>query len=363
MLFTYWVNPTLLEPPSAEAWRLQYPGFRIFCDDDVRPLLSPERLQLYDEISLPACKSDVARLVLLREYGGLYMDAHAGPTQPEGLAETIDALASFELVLFCRAYLKKTPDETHLMNGAIAGRRHSLLLDQLIDCAFDHLAKQKAAESATSDYVHYTLWGIAGTWILLKCFFDLSLKPNDLKTEFKDKILVRHLASAGEPGFEVYKFYGYREPGTHWSERQKHERLFVTPNRNIITKYVDNEYMDNEAALLGLVAANPRSIEFPLDLSRFYSRRSLWLQAEEWAVSALARDHNNPEALFHATIAQWRLNRISAAESADIVCRLVESTKALSSWFAEISACLQEAGDIERALIYAEKAVKQPPEP
>jgi hypothetical protein len=226
MLFTYWTNPTLDEPPSAKAWRAQYPGFRIFSDDDVRQLLSPTHLHLYDKIALPACKSDVARLILLREYGGLYIDAHAGPTQGERLAETLDALASVELVLFCRAYMKKSPDETHLMNGAIAGRRHSVLLTQLIDCAFDHLSQQNAAESAASGYVHYTLWGIAGTWILLKCFFDLSLKPNDIKPEFKGMILVRHLATAEEPGFQVYKYYGYRQPGEHWSERQKTECLF-----------------------------------------------------------------------------------------------------------------------------------------
>jgi hypothetical protein len=226
MLFTYWMNPKLDEPPSAEAWRAQYPGFRIFGDHDVRSLLSPARLNLYDRITLPACKSDVARLVLLREYGGLYIDAHAGPAQGERLAETLDALASFELVLFCRAYLKKSPDETHLTNGAIAGRRHSLLLNRLIDCGFDHLTDQEAAESAASGYVHYNLWGIVGTWILLKCFFDLSLKPSDLKPEFKNMILVRHLATEEEPGFQLYKYYGYREPGRHWSERQKTEPLF-----------------------------------------------------------------------------------------------------------------------------------------
>jgi hypothetical protein len=226
MLFSYWTSPTLDEPPSAEAWRAKYPDFRFFRDDDVRPLLSPERLNLYDRITLPACKSDVARLVLLREYGGLYVDAHAGPTQGERLAETLDALSSFELTLFCRAYEKKSRNEIHLMNGAIAGRRRSELLDRLIDCAFDHLTQQSVAEAAAAGYVRYSLWGIAGTWILLKCFFDLSVEPHEIKPEFRKTILVRHLATAEESGFEVYKYYGYREPGQHWSQREKTERLF-----------------------------------------------------------------------------------------------------------------------------------------
>ena len=109
MLFTYWTSPTLEEPPSGKAWRVQYPGFRIFCDDDVRPLLSPGHLHHYDKIALPACRSDLARLVLLREYGGLYVDAHAGPTQGERLAETLDALASVELVFLPGLYEGTSP--------------------------------------------------------------------------------------------------------------------------------------------------------------------------------------------------------------------------------------------------------------
>jgi hypothetical protein len=229
VIFTYWTSPKLYEPPSAKVWRALYPSFRVFGDRDITTLLDPSQLDLYDRITLPACKSDVARLVLLREYGGLYVDAHAGPAQGERLAETLDALSSVELVLFCRAYMKKSPEETHLMNGAIAGRRQSPHMSQLIDCAFDHLKQQDAAESAASAYVDYNLWSIAGTWILLKCFFNLSIRPNSLKPEFDDTILVRHLASAEEPGFQVYKHYGYREPGAHWSERQKTERPFWQP--------------------------------------------------------------------------------------------------------------------------------------
>ena len=227
MLFTYWTSPTLDEPPSVAAWRARYPEFRIFRDQDIRPLLSPERLSVFDQIAIPACQSDIARLCLLREHGGLYVDAHAGPSEAERLAETLGALARFDLVLFCRTFMRKSPEELHLMNGAIAARRHTPLLDMLLDCAFGHLAEHKTAEEATTEHVHYTLWGMAGTWILLKCFFDLSKKPFRLKHEYEDRILIHYQESATlSPGFEMYQFYDYREPGKHWSERQKTERLF-----------------------------------------------------------------------------------------------------------------------------------------
>lgn len=228
MLFTYWTSETLDAPPSLDAWRAKYPGFRVFGDADVLPLLGSDlRRRIYNEITLPACKSDIARLVLLREYGGLYVDAHTGPSDGERLAETLEALATYELVLFCRMYMAKTPEEIHLMNGALVGRRKTPLLDDLINCAFDNLVQHKLAEQATSDHVHYTLWDLAGTWILLKSFFDMSSKPYDLRPEFKGRILVHKMTGEASPGFRVYQFYGYREPGQHWSERQKEERLFT----------------------------------------------------------------------------------------------------------------------------------------
>jgi hypothetical protein len=229
MIFTYWASSSAEEAPSAAAWRARYPEFRVYRDADVRPLLSPDRLSFFDEIAIPACKSDIARLFLLREHGGLYLDAHAGPAEAERLAETLGALAQFDLILFCRSYLKKSPNELHLMNGAIAARQHTPFLDMLIICAFGHLADQRAAEQATTEHVHYTLWGMAGTWILLKSFFDLSKQPFELREEYKDRILVRYLDSPVSPGFEMYQFYNYRSPGQHWSERQKVERLFGPP--------------------------------------------------------------------------------------------------------------------------------------
>lgn len=227
MFFTYWENETTAEPPSAEAWRAHYPGFIVFSDKDVLPLLGTvERRELYEQIVLPACKSDIARLLLLREHGGLYVDAHAGPTDGARLAETMDALSKFEMILFCRAYEKKTPEELHLMNGAIAARAGTVFLDMMIDTAFEHLFQHIAAERATADYVHYTLWGLAGTWIMLKNFFDMNVNPYALRPEFASRILVRHIEDPPSAGFQVYLYYGYRGPGQHWSERQKTERLF-----------------------------------------------------------------------------------------------------------------------------------------
>lgn len=228
MLFTYWTSQTLDEPPSAGVWREKYPEFRIFHDEDVMPILGSDlRRRIFSEINIPACKSDIARLVLLREYGGLYVDAHAGPTSGEQLSGTLGALASYEMVLFCRSYMDETGHDIHLMNGAYAARRKAPVLDDLINCAFDHLVQHKIAEQATSEHVFYDLFGLAGTWVLLKCFFDMSSKPYTLRPEFKDQIFLCNMTSPESPGFKVYQFHSYKKSGEHWSDRQKTERLFA----------------------------------------------------------------------------------------------------------------------------------------
>ena len=38
----------------------------------------PAYLEVYQRIRIPACKSDIARLVALYEWGGLYVDCHCG---------------------------------------------------------------------------------------------------------------------------------------------------------------------------------------------------------------------------------------------------------------------------------------------
>ncbi len=38
----------------------------------------PDRMELYSQIRIPTAKSDIALLLLLYEFGGLYIDCHCG---------------------------------------------------------------------------------------------------------------------------------------------------------------------------------------------------------------------------------------------------------------------------------------------
>ena len=67
---------------------------------------------------------------------------------------------------------------------------------------------------------------------MLECIFDKTAKNAwrldwDMKPEFRKTIGFRYMPTESSLGFHIYKFYGYRKEGEHWSERQKHERLFA----------------------------------------------------------------------------------------------------------------------------------------
>lgn len=210
------------EPESVDVWRERYPKFAVFKDENVIPLLDDDiHRELYKKIRIPACKSDVARLVLLREYGGLYVDAHMGPSSGDRLAETLASLASFELILFSQGW----DPGFNFMNGVLAARRHASVLDSLIATAFENLSKHKKLEEQTPDYVSYDIFNLTGTGVFLQCIYEPDFWGK-MKPEYTKRIAFHIMQTADSPGFHIYKFHGYKKPGDHWSERQQHERLF-----------------------------------------------------------------------------------------------------------------------------------------
>jgi hypothetical protein len=235
MIFMFWTGSMLNEPPAAPAWRERFPNeFVVFGDADVIPLLQSDAYRdCYSKIGIPACKSDVARLLLLKEYGGIYIDGHTGPGGGDALSETLLHLAKYELILFKEGW------KDHFAfygNTFMVARRGAPILDVLIERAFENLLKHKAVEYSVSYYVPYDLFHFTGSPMIIECIFDQSdkyaWKPQwqewAVKAELKDRIHIRvKETEAFDIGFAPWAFYHYREWGQHWSERQKSERLFL----------------------------------------------------------------------------------------------------------------------------------------
>jgi mannosyltransferase OCH1-like enzyme len=60
----------------------------------------PTYLEAYQNIRIPACRSDIARLVALHEWGGLYVDCHCGIRDAKRIGQLLGFLDSMELIVF-----------------------------------------------------------------------------------------------------------------------------------------------------------------------------------------------------------------------------------------------------------------------
>ncbi|MBV9829229.1 MAG: FkbM family methyltransferase [Alphaproteobacteria bacterium] len=232
MIFTYWeganISPEHL--PCVAGWRLRFPSFKVFGPSDVSPLVErhfPEYTNIYSRIRLAACRSDLARLLLLYEYGGLYVDAHVGPSDPYRLAEIFGQLTTHELVIFEKPWERADANDIALINGVLAARQGSEILFRIAKLAFARLADHWEAEKQTAGYVPYNVQAMTGAWVIGIWLLDRATRPVTIRLDYKSRVYL-HLLSrdARVDGIHLYRYYQYRQPGKHWSERQKSEPLF-----------------------------------------------------------------------------------------------------------------------------------------
>ena len=223
----YWTHPEIPFPPSSSAWQALYPNFRVFGDADVMPLLPADFRLIYEKIRLPAARSDVARLFLLRQFGGLYVDAHVGPTDPADLTRTVRPLMDHRLILFGQGWQMVAPTDFDLMNGVLAARAGAPELDILIDRILANIRQQWERERQTADHSPYDLFGLTGTYLLVHSFFDQVDPRPVIKERFRDSVFVHFMADNASSGFQLSAYKAYHVPGSHWSERQKTERFFI----------------------------------------------------------------------------------------------------------------------------------------
>jgi hypothetical protein len=230
-IFTYWEGDRNALGPFRADWAAAGHDVHVFTLEEVWPILAADlnadRLAMFDRIRIAACRSDLARLLLLRDSGGLYIDAHTGSGDQVKLVRLFACLATKELVVFDQAGEGRAEDDIYLLNGAMLARRRSVLLGQMIDLCFRNLEAHWARESQSASHVPYNIFALTGGWTMLNFLFDLGKKPYPLKPGLSDHVHLEVLhPSKGPPAFAWYQHYHYREPGRHWSERQKTERLF-----------------------------------------------------------------------------------------------------------------------------------------
>ena len=130
----------------ATEWQAAFPDFTIIGDEEVQPLLEdrhPALAGLYRRLTIPAARSDIARLAWLETHGGFYVDAHTGLRDAKMLRELLDTLPEGGVALIDKNSKSRSPDgdQPNLWprNGAIFARAEAPLLTTALAAITDRL--------------------------------------------------------------------------------------------------------------------------------------------------------------------------------------------------------------------------------
>ncbi len=215
------------------AWTASGIDHVVFSDQDVAPLLrawGPEAVTLFQAIRIPACRADLARLVLLHAYGGLYVDVHCAPGEPHQLRRVFESLDRHELVLFDESAHLESDRHAWLLNSVLAAQPRSDLVEAMIRRALDNLAAHQEAERAAGGRVDYSIYKLTGPWMIWHELFQRTAAGGQLRPDLQDRVLIWSFGTPGPQPVLTYRHNGYRTPANHWSRRQRTEPLFARPD-------------------------------------------------------------------------------------------------------------------------------------
>jgi hypothetical protein len=224
--FAYWDGEDRAQIAAFSAeWTNAFPSFRIYDDRDVLPLMEryfPEYVQIYRAIRLPTAKCNVARLILLYESGGLYIDCHVGIRDLHALHQLLASLSDVDAIFIDRILaLKARPPGTHfLLITVLCSRPRLDLMLTIAKQALVNLARHRESEYSIG-YSPYNVYTLCGTAL----FNGMVLQPDMQNVRAGHKLRVTIVKEEEAPvARNRHRTYG--GPGRHWSERQTNELLF-----------------------------------------------------------------------------------------------------------------------------------------
>lgn len=226
--FSYWDREDV--GPISEfilEWRSHFPNFRVFGDAEIEPMIAchfPEFRDMFSRIRIPTCKSDLALLLALYEFGGLYVDCHCGIRFRDKINYFSEKLTEYELILYDRDNSSRPDLHGRLfpLNSVLFARPHSKIILDCATQAFRNCAAHWEAEKKDG-FIRYDIFFLTGPAVLRARLLDPS--GTKLQADCAGKVLFMPEADSNAP-IRRYVHCSYRVPGMHWSERQQREPLF-----------------------------------------------------------------------------------------------------------------------------------------
>jgi hypothetical protein len=227
-IFAYWDSRDhAILAEMIAAWREHFPQFFVLGDHDILPLIEqyfPMYIDLYKKIRLPAAKSDVARLLALYEFGGLYIDCHNGIRDVDQLTRLFTCLNDHEAIFIDRRvnFFPRPPGEHFLINGPIFSRPRSELFMILARQAFANLVWQQRIEQQYG-FVCYDVARLTGPLLVTEMVLEPGSCTRDIRSDFAGRIMI--IPEETAPVVRLL-YTGYKTPSSHWTVRQLAEPLF-----------------------------------------------------------------------------------------------------------------------------------------
>lgn len=226
-IFAYWDRPD--HTPIAKTladWQPRFAAFRVIGDAEIVPLLEqyfPEHRDTYLAIRIPQAKSDVARLLALYQWGGLYVDCHFRINEPDGVWRLIRQLNQFEAVFVDRDLRFRKPDTHWIINGCMLARPKSNILMAAVGEALRNLERQREDEQRQG-FVPYNIFVLTGSVVMTAAVTEPGSEQREIRRDLAGRILI---VREEELPIQRSVWKDYISPGSEWHVRQKTERLFA----------------------------------------------------------------------------------------------------------------------------------------
>lgn len=252
----------------------------------------PLLINLFHLITIPALKSDIIRMIFLYEEGGMWIDSNTTLINNNGIKILFEKCKNFDFIITVLPNIR-----CDLKTSALISKPKSKLAFDTIQKMTVNLLKQYQKEKQTTAYVPYNFFLFVAPVVffdLLEYKFDDEFRKGILQTILYKK---QYIVDLDLPKFKEYKcalmivdnyikFYGCnknhhhgKNMSKHWSEVQKHQRLFKSTNNANNANNANNVNNANNAnrqkltnSLIRNIRANKNTTNNIVNIPRYSMR-------------------------------------------------------------------------------------------
>jgi hypothetical protein len=242
-IFFYWndrdIPPAVIE--NVNFYKKLYPDFRVLLtnDDDIAKYMNvyPTLIYLFQRATIPALKSDIARMILLNELGGIYIDCNTTLKDKEAIHKIFKGCEKYNF-----AFTVVPHQNFNLKASAMLAKPKTEIASLMIDSITKKLLSHYQAEKSAGCYIPYNYF----LWVAPVVAHDLLGYRWDVefRNMIKETYSLKSFFMPDISGFKKYecglfvandllKFYGTNMEHhhnsnfhLHWSNLQKTQRLF-----------------------------------------------------------------------------------------------------------------------------------------